>query len=129
MIRRELLKHWKVTDNGKVDLNISFVSCGFVIRPPFAKNIIARTRAHTRSLTVKAMATAEPPSIAFTTPPARIDATAIRTTSSINSVDEKVRNFFCPQNQLRRDAYTVDVISVGSIIRNNSTHLSSVKSK
>ena len=115
----------RIVDSGSVDLKISFVSCGLQMRPPFTKNIIARTRAQARSLTVKAMATAVPPSMALTTPPARIEATAIRTTSSSNSVDEKVKNFFCPQNQLRSEPYMVDVMRVGSIMRNNFTHLSS----
>ena len=94
----------RIVDKGKVDLKISFESCGFESLPPFAKNMIARTRAQARSLTVKAIATAVSPSIDATTPPASIDATAIRTTSSRSSVDEKVRNFFCPQNQLRSEA-------------------------
>ena len=99
------------------------------MRPPFAKNMIARRRTQAISLTVNAIATTAPPSIDATTPPARIDATAIRTTSSNSSVDENVRNFFCPQNQLLREAYMVDEMSVGSIIRNSLTHLSSANNR
>ena len=92
----------RIVERGRVERIISFVPVGRQIRPPLTKNITPKTRTQTRSLTVKAMATATPPSRA-TTPPARQVARTIFTTSSRNSVDENARNFFLPQNQLRKD--------------------------
>gem|GEM_PF-6024223 len=52
-----------------------------------------------------------------TKPPAKTMERMILTISSMSSVEEKATNFLRPQNQLRRDAYSVDVIRVGSMMK------------
>jgi hypothetical protein len=69
----------RIVERGSVEWKISFVSMGPANLPPFAKNIAKSTNTHTRSLTVNAIATAIPPVIEDTTPPARTVATTILT--------------------------------------------------
>lgn len=119
----------RMDDRGIVAVIISLVPCGFVIRPPDAKKSTIRTSTQSRSLKVNASATPFAPVSPETSPLVKITASTILPISSTSSVDEKLRNFFRPQNQLRKDEYTFEVTRVGSITRKIGKHLSSENRK
>lgn len=108
-----------VADRGRVRKVSSLNPDGFASRPPAMKYRIASTMTQIRSDIVMAREIAYAPLIDDIIPPAKIAERVILIISSKSSVDEKVRNCFLPQNQLRMDAYSVDVISVGSIMKNS----------
>ena len=112
----------RVAERGIVRRVKSLKPLGLVNLPPATKYRTARmiTQRASESVIAKAMPFA--PRMLATMPLAKITARIMRTTSSISSVEENATKFLRPQNQLRRDAYRVDVTSEGSIIKNMGKH-------
>lgn len=107
----------RVAERGIVLSVKSLNPLGFVNRPPDRKNSIIKITTHARSEIVIAKAMLCAPSSQESKPPVNTIESTILTISSTSSVDENATNFLRPQNQLRKDAYSVDVKRVGSIMK------------
>ena len=117
----------RTAERGRVAEMSSFAPVGRASLPPQRKNTTKSIATETASDSTSATATPTAPVNAAKKPPASSMEKPIFSTSSTSSREEKARKFFLPQNQLRRGAYSEEVMSVGSMTRKMGMHLSSAK--